>query len=388
MRDRGCDTHPSSFFILHGDCDSTGEPPPSAPMSEDQAFQERKPPALTGTISLREDTETMTDDANVRSGPEHSLRWKIDECSSYFGRMRLRGWCFLNEAQIKRVGAKFARAADVAWFSSYGQPSPDVAAAVSRHALNVRFDEWVPLPDGHRGQDFVLRIETDTGRTFDTSSVLDNARAGDPAHACWSEFLHLLEASPAGHVLEIGSRARSGLTVRSDIPRKHAYTGLDILPGPNVDVVGDAHEASTLFPANHFTAIFARSVFEHLAMPWKAVLELNRMLQPGGHAFIMTHQTWVLHEEPWDFWRYSKHSWPSLFNAATGFEIVAAAHGEPARIHAMWDSGIVYDMASHPAFLSSAVIARKTSDTSLTWPIRLSLVANGGYPPGELPTRG
>ena len=329
----------------------------------------------------------MTDDSNMRPELERLLRWKIDECSSYFGRMRLRGWCFLVGAQINRVGAKFAESAEVAWLSSYGLPSPDVATAVSDHARTVRFDEWLPLPDGHRGRDFVLRIETDSGLTFDTSSVLDNARAGDPAHACWTEFLHLLEASPSGRVLEIGSRARSGLTVRDSIPSKHAYTGLDILPGPNVDVVGDAHDASALFPANHFAAIFARSVFEHLAMPWKVVLELNRILQPDGYVFIMTHQTWVLHEEPWDFWRYSKHSWPSLFNAATGFEIVATAHGEPARIHAMWDSGIVYDMASHPAFLSSAVIARKTGDTSLTWPVQLSHVTNGGYPPGELPAK-
>ncbi len=315
------------------------------------------------------------------------LRWKIDECSSYFGKMRLRGWCLVEGAAIRRIEAIFAKSSAPVTLASYGLPSPDVAAAVSEHARNARFDDWIVLPAEHRGQDFVLRIHTEDGRVVETSSVLDNARAGDPAHGCWQRFLEKLNQRNAGRVLEIGSRARSGLTVRHVLPPQLTYVGLDLLPGPNVDVVGDVHDLGPLFPANHFSAAFARSVFEHLAMPWKAVLELNRVLEPGGLVFVMTHQTWVLHEEPWDFWRYSQDSWPCLFNAYTGFELVESAHGEPARIHAMWDSPIVYDMQSHPAFLSSTVIARKISDTTLTWPVPTSVVAQGNYPPGELPPR-
>jgi len=184
--------------------------------------------------------------------------------------------------------------------------------------------------------------------------------------------------------LEIGSRARSAVSVRQLLPAKLEYVGLDLLAGPNVDVVGDAHNLSGLFPARRFTAALARSVFEHLAMPWKVVIELNRVLEMGGIVFITTHQTWVLHEEPWDFWRFSSHTWPCLFNRETGFEIMEVAHGEPARIHPMWDSPIVRDMPAHPAFLSSAVIARKIGETSLTWNVPTPSAVKGHYPPGDL----
>ncbi len=122
-------------------------------------------------------------------------------------------------------------------------------------------------------------------------------------------------------VLDIGGRARSGVDRRQHFPGVD-YTVLDILPGDNVDVVGDAHELSRLFPSDHFGAVYSVSVFEHLLVPWKVVLEINKVLKPGGIGMISTHQTLGLHDLPWDFWRYSEHCWPALFNERTGFEIV------------------------------------------------------------------
>lgn len=64
-------------------------------------------------------------------------------------------------------------------------------------------------------------------------------------------------------VLEICPRARSGNTYRHHLPADIDYVGLDVLPGPNVDIVGDAHKLSHLFRLNHFDAVFALSTFEH-----------------------------------------------------------------------------------------------------------------------------
>lgn len=60
-------------------------------------------------------------------------------------------------------------------------------------------------------------------------------------------------------------------------------------------------------------------------MPWKVVLEMNKVLKKGGVGFIFTHQTTQLQEPPLDFWRYSIYSWDALFNAHTGFEILDRA---------------------------------------------------------------
>lgn len=312
-----------------------------------------------------------------------NLQWHIDECAPYFDRMQIAGWCFVPDARIARVDALFPAANTEVPLRSFGLPSPDVAAAVNPAATHVRFAEWISLPDAQRGRDFTLRLTLTDGRTLESPSVHSNCREGDRGHANWYRFLDSLHTLPAGDVLEIGSRARSGITRRELIAPHLRYTGLDIMPGPNVDAVGDAHQLSQLFAPNRFVAVFSLAVFEHLAMPWKVALEINRVLAPGGLVFVNTQQTWPVHEEPWDFWRFTAHSWRCLFNSATGFEILSTAHGEPARVHPIWDSPVARDMHLSPAYLWSSVIARKISDTTLTWPVPTEVAAPGAYPEGE-----
>ncbi|MDO8597350.1 MAG: methyltransferase domain-containing protein [Sulfuricaulis sp.] len=122
----------------------------------------------------------------------------------------------------------------------------------------------------------------------------------DPFH----EFVALMDAIPGGHVLEVGSRAVSDVTVQHKFSAQVRHTGLDVHPGPNVDVVGDAHELGRLFPAEQFDGIFSLSVFEHLLMPWVVVMEMNKVLKPGGVVMLATHPAWPPHELPWDFWRF------------------------------------------------------------------------------------
>ena len=182
-----------------------------------------------------------------------------------------------------------------------------------------------------------------------------------------------------GNILEIGSRARSGNTLRDLMPAHLDYVGLDIIEGPNVDVIGDAHQLSHHFPAGLFDAIFAVSVVEHILMPWKLALEMNRVMAMGGLGYLATHQGWPLHDAPWDFWRFSDKAWLSLFNQATGFEIIEAAMGEPASVVARrWHPTV--DFGSQPVYLSSVVLFRKISDTALAWPVELAEITRSMYP--------
>jgi SAM-dependent methyltransferase len=317
-----------------------------------------------------------------------SLLWKIDECSVYFERLRLRGWCFnpAPGAAIQNVAAVFPALGAPVVLRSFGLPSVDVAHALGRGAEQCRFDEFLELPDAVLGRDFTLLFTLADGSEIASASAQTNANDGDPFHACWAHFVESLHRLPPGDVLEIGSRARSAITRREVVPPHLGYVGLDILPGPNVDVVGDAHQLERLFGRSRFVAAFSFSVFEHLAMPWRVAIELNRVLRPGGIVFTQTHQTWPVHEEPWDFWRFSRHSWQTLFNEATGFEVVEAAHGEPARIHACRANPITRQLAGEPAYLGSDSIVRKISETSLTWPVALEVAAAAMYPKGELQT--
>lgn len=193
-------------------------------------------------------------------------------------------------------------------------------------------------------------------------------------------FWDAIHQKPTGSLVEIGSRARSGITRRQSFPKEISYTGFDICEGENVDVVGDAHELSRYFPEECFDFAFSVSVWEHLAMPWKVSLELNRILKTGGVAMINSHQCWPSHEEPWDYFRFSEYSWSTLFNAYTGFEILACGQGIPGIVAPAIIQPNISDMEWHYAYLASRVVVRKISRTQLSWEVPTHAVASGNYP--------
>jgi len=197
----------------------------------------------------------------------------------------------------------------------------------------------------------------------------------DPCHLVFQRFLDEVNGAPGSSVLEIGSRARSGNIYTEFLSKSVKYSGMDIIPGPNVDWVGDAHELSTCTGGETFDAIFSISVFEHLGMPWKVVLEMNKIMRTGGIVFVATHQTWSLHDRPWDFFRFSADAFRTLFNRTTGFEIVEVREGLPCRIFPLGSEASMKGMEfNREAYLLTTMIARKIgdSDPRLRWDVTLS----------------
>jgi len=178
--------------------------------------------------------------------------------------------------------------------------------------------------------------------------------------------------------------ARSAVTRRDFVPDSWGYQGMDIIAGPNVDIVGDAHELSSMFPQQRFDAVMAFSVLEHLLMPWKFILELNHILNDGAIGIFTTHQCWPLHDQPWDFWRFSDRAWAGLLNHETGFEIIEASMGEPAFVVAQRCHPVTNFGLQQGGYLASNVLFRKIGPTRLNWPVRLHDIVQTGYPEGEL----
>jgi len=91
-------------------------------------------------------------------------------------------------------------------------------------------------------------------------------------------------------------------------------------------------------------------------------LELNRIMKPGGIVMINTHQTWPSHEEPWTI-SASPNTAAFLFNAATGFEIIAVGHGSPAVMAAALPQPHLQDqnMEWHYGYLASRVVAKNVA---------------------------
>lgn len=67
--------------------------------------------------------------------------------------------------------------------------------------------------------------------------------------------------------------------------------------------------------------VLATSVLEHIEEPDKVISEMNRVLKPGGHCIVTTPFMWHLHEEPRDFYRFTKYGLRFLFEK-NGFKVV------------------------------------------------------------------
>lgn len=214
------------------------------------------------------------------------------------------------------------------------------------------------------------------------SRVTADAIAHDPYLTSEAGFWAHVHAHPEANVLEIGSRARSGVNRRGLFPSTCNYTGFDIVAGENVNCVGDAHQLSQILPSNNFDIVFSVSVWEHLSMPWLVSLELNKVMKTGGIAMICTHPSWPSHEEPWDYFRFSNYSWDALFNRETGFEIVTRGTGLPC---VMGPSQIVPSVQAsrmewHYAYLCTRCVAKKIAESKLSWPVDPGIVSEGNYP--------
>jgi hypothetical protein len=134
-----------------------------------------------------------------------------------------------------------------------------------------------------------------------------------------------------------------------------------------VDVVTDLHLLSDSVHIRYDFA-FSVSAFEHLLMPWKVAIELNKVLVTGGLAFIQSHPAWPLHDEPWDYFRFSRDAWNGLFNVHTGFEILDSAYGIEGRVVPVAaESGVLQDLDLRKTYLASACLVRKVSESLVDW---------------------
>jgi len=229
--------------------------------------------------------------------------------------------------------------------------------------------------------DGCVRFETSAGEvlTIKLTDLVSDRRSREVGGGLYKQFRDAVASKPDCRLLEVGGRDRSEVGHRREFPTAQS-TVIDILDGPGVDVVGDAHAMGNIFDPQTFDFVHSRSVFEHLLMPWKAVVEINRVLKPGGLVYVSTHQTIGLHDQPWDFLRFSKDAWPGFFNAKTGFEILGVFEEHPQYVIPwIWTEDKTFAEGS-VGFEASGVLARKTGPARLTWPVQVKEITGTLYP--------
>lgn len=102
-----------------------------------------------------------------------------------------------------------------------------------------------------------------------------------------------------------------------------SYIGIDfpgtLHSGRAVDVYATAYDTALM--AESCDTVLCTYALEHLEEPDAAIAEVARILKIEGIAIYTVPLFWHLHEEPRDFYRYTKYGLDYLFQK-NGFEII------------------------------------------------------------------
>lgn len=168
------------------------------------------------------------------------------------------------------------------------------------------------------------------------------------------------------NVLEIGSRSVASNAVRNKTIPLCNYTGFDVIAGPNVDVVGDAHCLSDYFKKDSFDLIFSFAVFEHIAMPWLLSAEIANLLKPNGYTAHETHFSFSEHELPWHFFQFNNNALEVLFCKELGFKLIDSGLDNP--IDGVFSSSASSYLAGKKVkhlYCHSSIISKMTNKRAL-----------------------
>lgn len=135
------------------------------------------------------------------------------------------------------------------------------------------------------------------------------------------ELRRCAERHFSGRLIDIGCGTKPYLELLAPYVKEHV--GVDHKDSHhdrmNVDLEGTAYKIPV--ESASFDCALCSAVLEHLEEPEAALRECHRVLKPRGVAIYSVPFIWHLHEEPRDFYRFSKYGLKYLFEK-TGFEIL------------------------------------------------------------------
>lgn len=82
------------------------------------------------------------------------------------------------------------------------------------------------------------------------------------------------------------------------------YVGVDLSPGPNVDLVLQRPYDWREVPSASVDLVISGQVLEHVEFFWITALEISRVLRPGGMACLIAPSSGPEHRYPVDCWRF------------------------------------------------------------------------------------
>lgn len=108
---------------------------------------------------------------------------------------------------------------------------------------------------------------------------------------------------------------------REMFPRVVHYIGYDVVQSSEgvVDIIGLA--TSLPIADRSADAVLCTQTIEHIHDFQALVSEAYRILKPGGHMILSGPMYWPLHEEPYDYFRFTKHGFRYILEQS-GFRVI------------------------------------------------------------------
>ena len=124
-------------------------------------------------------------------------------------------------------------------------------------------------------------------------------------------------------ILDLGSQDVNGSYRSLFSKRPWNYVGLDMATGNNVDIVLRTPYVWNEVSRESADVIISGQTFEHIQYFWITMLEVARVLKPGGLCCILAPSSGPEHRNPWDCFRYYPDGMISLAHYAQ-MEVIEA----------------------------------------------------------------
>ena len=134
-----------------------------------------------------------------------------------------------------------------------------------------------------------------------------------------SDLFECLKKYSKGRLLDIGCGNKPYASIIKDLI--YEYIGCDIVQSSEkkVDLLCQATNIDE--KDESFDTIMSTQVIEHIAEHQLVINEAYRLLKQGGFLIISGPMYWPLHEEPYDFFRFTRYGFRHILEKA-GFSVI------------------------------------------------------------------